>query len=161
MITLTPNSTPVDISHALDILTLVVDPATSKQRLTDLQDALDRANLGIERAEKLQADVDQRLKLAAAAETNLDEDKATFAKLMQETDARHTATQASLTQQQADLDAKTAALTKSMSQRESDVTGREETVTALESTLTQRAADIAAKEADLARRLKLIQSAAA
>lgn len=161
MISLTPDSTSLDTNHVMQVLALVSDPVASVGRLAELTEALNRANAGIDRAEKLQDDVDLRLKTATAAQANLDGDKATFAKLMADTDARHAATQQTLTQQRAELDASMAEAASEMKQREADVSMRETDIITREAAATAREADLATREVDLARRLKLIQSAAA
>lgn len=137
MISLTPNSTPVDISHAMQILTLVSNPDACKERLTELQEVVDRANAASERAISLQSDATQRMSVYEAGATNLAADKAAFANLTKEVGDRQSATDAALVARKVELDTREANLTTSMtarekavSQREVDVAGREATAIA-------------------------------
>lgn len=157
MISLTPNSAPTDVSLAFAILQLASDPEATKARLTELQELVDRANLGLERANKMQDDADRRLQLVTEGTANLEKDKATFDQFRKDTDARHAAAQADHVQQKTDHEAKAAAFNESAAKREADVTAREAAVTEREHEASEREASLAAREANVAKRWRAMQ----
>jgi hypothetical protein len=135
MITLTPNSTPIDVSHVLEILTLASDPVATKARLTELQEATDQSNFAAGTAKSLQSDATQRMAVYQASAANLTKDKDAFARLTKEVSDRQSSTDAALVARKVDLDAREAALTASMESREKAVTQREADVSVRQAAL--------------------------
>lgn len=161
MITLTPSSTPQDISMARDIIALVGDPAAAKSRLAELESALVRANNGIDAANRL--DAEATAKMAAHDEA---------AKALADKTAAFNDYNASRTKQLDDLDAALATRQKKHEDREKDnlaamvdreakVEAREDAVEARETAVAAMEASNKVKQADLDRRLALVKSAGA
>lgn len=162
MITLTPNSTPVDISHALDILRLVSDPEACKQRLAELQDAADKANLASDKAAKMQADVTQRLAVSESSARNLAADKASFEKISKQTEDRHQQDQKALDDESAALNRRKlelSSLAKSLSQREATLVQQEQDMRSREAAVGDREAAASAKQADYEGKLAKLSAA--
>lgn len=78
MITLTPNSAPVDISHAKDIIALVGDPKAAAARLKELTAALEAAQAAEARVAALQKEVSVKLAKHETAAEIFAGDKAEF-----------------------------------------------------------------------------------
>lgn len=159
MITLTPNSTPIDVSHVLEILTLASDPVATKARLTELQEATDQSNFAAETAKSLQSDATQRMAVCQASAANLTKDKDAFARLTKEVSDRQSSTDAALVARKVDLDAREAELTASMDQREKAVTQREADVSVRQATLLADGDTAAALKAEYESKLAKLREA--
>ncbi len=135
MITLTPDSTSLDVNHVMAILTLVTDPVATKARLIELNDMVEQANAAAARAQSMQSDATQRMSVYESGAANLAADKAAFASLTKEVTDRQNATDAALVARKTDLDAREAKLTATLDQREKNVTQREMDVGAREAAI--------------------------
>lgn len=161
MITLTPSSTPQDISMARDILALVSDPVAAKARLDELESMLVRANNGLDAANQLNAEAAAKMAAHDEAAHALAEKTTAFNDYNAARTRQLDELETSLMDRQRRQDAREEEQFAALADRESKAQAREDAVKSRETATAQMESSNKAKQADLDRRLAMVKAAGA